>query len=301
MASHFGCIGLSTASEEEFGALVERIAGEAMEDAPRGPGTAHLRWTDPSGASMALHCDVQGDELGIVCVTPFFAPEAHGDHGDDHDQGLARWRVRAERVADPACFHCGGVDCEVLDTDGETATRAIVQLLHYEPWAEALAKARPLVLEAVVFVQEAHLFDDDAAFLAWQRAEGWVPQVEGDDGTGAAAPVIAETADGERAPIQLGGLAEDAFLPFGAMLERDRPLTERAVAMLGGRVVFARRRKAAATGNVFWWVRLAALFGPVDVVAAEPSFARPPRENDLVWVTGWIVARPVEDSDRTGD
>jgi hypothetical protein len=75
------------------------------------PDAPHLRWTDPSGASVAFHLDEAG---AIDCCTPFFqAPEP------------ARWRVRTSGPhPDAGCSHCGGADCDVLDAGGELVTRA---------------------------------------------------------------------------------------------------------------------------------------------------------------------------------
>jgi len=63
MASHFSMIGLPVASEEEMGALANRVGPLAERLAA--PSGAYYRWSDPSGAELWLQENANNELIGM--------------------------------------------------------------------------------------------------------------------------------------------------------------------------------------------------------------------------------------------
>jgi len=146
MISPLDAIGLS---DEQFEDCKFTISEQAVVEAESATGL-HLRWTDTSGASLALHV-VDGM---VVCVNPFFDPW----------MGLSRWQVTtSEPGDDDHCAHCGGADCDIL-VDGEMVTRAFVQWLHCQPCRQWLEQERTYDLEVVAIAERVEIHADEDAF-----------------------------------------------------------------------------------------------------------------------------------------
>src|SRR5690349_19230486 len=153
--SHFSAIGLDAGDQDAFMRTIDSVFDAAVEDAPATPPAAHLRWTDPSGASLALHLS---GPATIACLTPFFAPPQP-----------TRWRVRSSAPSDDAgCADCGGADCDVLDARGELVTCATVQWLHYRPFRDWLTAEREYELEVAAFAHRIGCYPTPEAFDADQ-------------------------------------------------------------------------------------------------------------------------------------
>ncbi len=254
--SHFSVIGLRVEGQDAMMRLVEAAASTAVDAVPTFPGQ-HLRWTDPSGAALALHLDGQA----IACVTPFFvAPEA------------TRWRVRTSSAHDDhECAHCGGADCDLLDGSGEMVTRSTIQWLHFQPFRRWLAEPRGFSLRVVAFAHRAAFYDDSAAFEAGQ--ESWWPGVRDRKGpTG-----------------QPMGFAEECFLPEG-MFGDGKDVGDAATVLFAGRVEHARTVTNTLTGLQFEHARIATLPGAVDVVFDRSEGA--PGAGKLAVVRAWLVGQP---------
>jgi hypothetical protein len=252
MGGHFACIGLHTQTREEFMAVVDRIVDAAVEDAAAPPPARHLRWTDASGASMAIHFS---DRKTIECVTPFFvAPEP------------ALWHVRTGApVDDGDCAHCGGADCGVLDERGEMATQATVQWLHFQPFRQWLCQSRVYRLRVVVFAERAAFYPSVEAFDAGQKSWGW------------------GVTDGR------ARLADCSFIPEG-MFGDSRDLAARARCMFAGRVEAVGRPTNALSGRSFLHARVASLPGAIDFVADGAEGTA--EAGAIALVRGWAVGRP---------
>jgi hypothetical protein len=265
VANHFACIGLWEGDMQRSFEKLAPLLDHAADDMPPAPPYRHLRWTDPSGASVAVH--TRG---GVVeCITPWFAPPG----------GPTRWRVRTQAVAtDPECVHCSGADCDVLDDDFALVTRASIQWLHFLPWQSALGAARELELEVVAFADEAHFFESSEAFVAAQSR--WFDS------------------DGKGAPRGPGGkplrFADNAFVPIGMFEGGERAMSERASAMFAGRVESVERHAVDAFGSAFQQVRVRTLPGAVDVLVEPGSSEGAPEVGRIAWVQGWLVGRPTE-------
>lgn len=252
--SHMSCIGFAVADQEEFMANIDRIFDLAVEDAPASPSTRHVRWSDASGASLAIHV---ADERVIECVTPFFAAREP-----------ARWRVRTSAPADDrGCAHCGGADCDVVDETGALVTRTTVQWLHYQAYRAWLREPRDFAVEVVAFAERAAFYGSTEAFEAAQ--ESWWPG-------------LAEAKD-------VRGFAEVSFLPEG-IFDDSGDIGARATAMFAGRVESAESLVNGMTGQTFWHVRVRSLPGLVDVVCDAPEGA--PEVGAIAVVRGWLVGRP---------
>lgn len=260
MSSHFDCIGLRAPDGDSFVGLVSALAESAVEDAP-----GHLRWTDPSGATIALHL---GDGMTIDCVTPFFLPA---------DEPLSRWRVRADAPAlDPGCEHCGGADFTILDGAGEMVTRATVQLLHFVPFQPWLRETREFDLEVVAFAEWAAFFATAEDFAQGQH-EAW----------GGSHEIQPRAPESESLR-----LAEQCFLPLGMFAPEGAPMAERARALFSGQVTHVSTLTSSATKETFQRVRVDGLGGPLDVVL-DPSGSRAdPVPGAIALVRAWLVGRP---------
>ena len=263
MANHFACIGLWEGDMQQSFEKLAPLLEQAGDDVPPAPPFRHRRWTDPSGASVAVH-----SRAGVVeCITPWFAPTG----------GVTRWHVRTCRVAtDPDCVHCSGADCDVLDERFEQVTRACVQWLHFQPWERLLAEPHELELEVVAFADEAHFFTTPEAFT--QAQSTWFDS------------------DGKGAPTGPAGtplsFAEDAFVPIGMFGNEPRSMAERASAMFGGRVEHVEERVVDTFGTGFQHVRIRTLPGAIDVLIEPGSAEGVPQLGSIAWVQGWLVGRP---------
>ena len=241
------------------------LLDHACDDVPPAPPYRHRRWTDPSGASVAVH-----SRAGVVeCITPWFAPPG----------GVTRWRVRTSAVAsDPECVHCSGADCDVLDEHYEQVTRACVQWLHFQPWERVLVEPRELELEVVAFADECHFFETAEEFERAQSA--WF------------------ASDGKGAPTDPAGhplrFAQDAFVPIGMFGEGATSMTERASAMFGGQVELVEQRVVGAFGTEFQHVRVRTLPGAIDVLLPPGSAQGLAQPGRIAWVQGWLVGRPTQ-------
>lgn len=254
--SHFSVIGLRVEGQDAMMRLVDAAASKAVDDVPAFPGQ-HLRWTDPSGAALAMHLDGPA----IACVTPFFiAPEA------------TRWRVRTSSAHDDSkCVHCGGADCDLLDVSGEMVTRATIQWLHFQPFRGWLAEPREFSLRVVAFAHRAAFYDDSAAFEAGQ--ESWWPGLRDRKGpTG-----------------QPMGFAEESFLPEG-MFGDGRDVGDAATVLFAGRVEHARTVTNALTGLPFGHARIRTLPGSIDIVFDQAEGM--PVAGKLAVVRAWLVGEP---------
>jgi hypothetical protein len=252
--SHLSCIGFAVSDRQGFADVIGRLAALAREDLPPTTAARHLRWTDESGASVAIHVDGHGS---IDCVTPYFVvPEP------------ARWHVRTGGPADDSdCAHCGGADCDILDSAGEMVTRATVQWLHYQPYRAWLAEQRDFACEVVAFADRCAVYATSQAFEAAQ--ESWWPGIRSSD--------------------TLRGFAEECFLPEG-MFGSQGDIGARATAMFSGRVVSVRSLVNTMTGAPFWHVRVCSLPGMIDVVTGRPEGI--PAAGSIAVVRGWLVGRP---------
>jgi hypothetical protein len=238
--SNMSCIGILADDADSFSRTMARLHRDSVFTEARS-----AMWTDGSGASLAFH----GDD-GMACVTPFFAAPAP-----------SVWTVRSrEPIVDGECFHCSGVDVDVLDGSGETITRTCVQLVEFQPYETFLRGPRDWRLEVVAFAHRLSCFADEAAL---GRAE------------------------------ELGSLklAANGFLPVG-MFETGDGVSGRARAMFAGRVVAVGGRRNAATGGDFVHLVVETYPGRIDVVA--PADGAPPVAGEIALVMAWLVGRPVE-------
>jgi hypothetical protein len=259
MVSHFAAIGFDFHDQESFRAGLGRAGGDAVEVA-RSRHARHLQWLDASGASVAFHLDARSNDL--QCVTPFFAPTEP-----------TVWRVRSSAPLDDAsCEHCGGASCDLLDARGALVTRTAVQWLCFQPYRAWLRSERVYDLEVVAFAQQLEAFEDARAFTASPSSR---LGTEGDDAPG------------------VPRVAPDAFLPLG-MFAATQDVSRAATVRFAGRVHAAARLDNTQSGGSFWRVRIAALPGPIDVVAAEHGVVGDLRAGGHAQVDAWLVGRPVE-------
>jgi len=258
--SHFSSIGLAADGQDGFVRLIDQVMEGAVDDAPATPPARHVRWTDASGASVAIHADAPPE---IACVTPYFVSPSP-----------TRWRVRTHAAAlDPECAHCGGADCDVLDDAGELVTRTTAQWLHFVPYRTWLADGtRDFPLEVVAFAHQASFFATEQAFSDGQAA--WF----GDE------PMAATGK-----PMRL---ATESFMPTGMFAEAGATVGERAVVLFAGRVESVARPVNALTSRSFLHARVATLPGALDVVADPAVLEGTPAVGALALVSGWLVGRP---------
>lgn len=257
--SHFAAIGFTADDDTGLERLLSDALAAAQPDPALPPAAPHLRWTDRSGASMAVHLSGAGE---VDCITPFFEPA-----------NPARWRVRTTCPhPDAGCAHCGGADCDVLDsTSGDLITRSTVQWLWFQPHQAWLGQARTFDLRVVAFAHRAAFYPDAAAFEAGQ--DSWWPGIS-----------QRRMPDGQ--PM---GFADDVFIPEG-MFGAGGGVGEAAVALLAGKVEAVTPLTNALTGQTFLHVRLAGLPGPIDLVTDSPEGT--PAPGDIGVARAWLVGTP---------
>jgi hypothetical protein len=261
MANNLACIGLTAHDQESFGELIDALLERAVEDAPEGHGVRHLRWKDPSGASVGFH--LSGNSLD--CVTPFFDPP----------DGLSAWRTHTTAPApDPECIHCSGAECDFLDADGSLATRSAVQWLNFLPSRAFLAVPRTFDLEVAAFARSAEFFTTPEAFHDGQAK--WWTGADGKEPVGK---------DGK--PLRLAAVS---FMPEGMFAGPNSSLTERAIVTFAGHVERAEQLKNTLTGAPFQRVRIRTLPGSIDTLVAPESPL--PAVGSIGFVRAWIVGRP---------
>jgi hypothetical protein len=258
MSSHFDCIGLQVTDEGSFARILDVIIGKATEDVPTQEPFRNLRWTDPSGASVAFHLREDHEGSAIECVTPFFEPQG----------GLSRWRVRTSFPAmDPECVHCSGIDCDILDEEGEMVTRAAIQLLNFLPYQEWLNELHEFELEVAAFAYEAAFYANQDEFDEGQRR--WLSWSEED---------WPKMPDGN--PVRF---SDTVFLPEGMFADASVSMTERATALYAGRVKSAQHLTNTATGGEFQHVRV----NTPSAVEGEPIPGK------IAFIRAWLVGRPM--------
>jgi hypothetical protein len=261
--SNFSCIGLPVHDQASYRAMVEKLIDLAADDGPEGPAARHLRWKDPSGASVAFHLA----QRAIECVTPFFDPPG----------GLATWRARTVApTPDPDCVHCSGADCDLLDARGQLTTRACVQWLHFLPQREWLQAPQTFDLEVAAFAQAASFFATPEAYREGQ-ASYWARP----DGTQPTMP------DGK--PMRL---ADVSFMPQGLFAKDLGSVAERARVTFSGRVERSERLRNSVTGAPFHWVRVRTVPGLLDTVFDPTESAGDPSVGAIAFVQAWLVGRP---------
>lgn len=262
--SHLSAIGFGAPDLVAFDALVDRTLQDAVEPGELGAEGRRHRWVrDESGAAMAAH--LEGD--AIECLTPFFRPE----------DGGTRWRVRTHSPhLDQDCRHCSGADCDILGDDpaDEMLTRATVQWLYFDAWADRLREERTLDLRVVGFASRLYVADDDAR---WEAAQ-----------TELFGPANPDEAPRPGHPMRL---ADQAMLPYG-MFGNEGDVGSRARALVTGRVQVARRLTNGITGQRFLWLRVETLGGPLDLVSPDdPACLLEPGTRALAEV--WLVGDPL--------
>lgn len=263
MGGHLECIGWEISDKDEFARALDSVISAARDDAPGTPPYRHVRWVDPSGASIGFHLR---DEM-VECITPYFDPTG----------GLARWRVRtSEPRIDNTCEHCSGADCDVLDGD-DLVTRATVQWLNFQPYRTWLQREQSFEIEIVAFSQQASFCQTREEFDAIQKASWSQP---GKD----------EPRMPDGRPMRF---AENAFLPEGMFGPDNAPVGQRATVLFAGRVESAETLTNTAAANQFRHVRIRTLPGSIDVVLAARETAAAPAVGQLALIRAWVVGRPV--------
>jgi hypothetical protein len=257
--SNLACIGFAITDQSKFVRLIDAIASDAVEDAPATSQSRHTRWTDASGAAIAVHV---GSDRRIHCITPYFVAP-----------GGSAWKVRTHSAADdPGCAHCGGADCDILGSDGQMVTRATVQWLHYQPFREWLTTERSFGLQVVMFGSRVAAYANKEELDAAQ--ETWFPGLSSAQGpAGKSLRVAAES-----------------FLPEGMFAPAQAPMNNRASAMLAGQIEACNQLSNTLSGRQFVHLRLRTLPGLVDVVTA--SVEGTPTLGAICAARGWLVGRP---------
>lgn len=151
MPSHLSCIGLSTASKEEFQEFLTRIAEDAVSTETQ-EGFL-LSWKDPSGASIYMHLS---RDASFECMTPSFF-------------GTTQHRVRPSKILpDKDCRFCDVLEVEVVDEDGQLFYPLLLQLEDMEIARSRIAFQTIHQLRVTGFAEEAHFWPTEEAFLQSQ-------------------------------------------------------------------------------------------------------------------------------------
>jgi hypothetical protein len=258
--SNLSCIGFQVQDQSKFVRLLDLLVREAVNDAPADAESRHVRWTDTSGASVAFHVG----KAGIECITPYFVAPSPAP---------ALWNVRTHAAADdPDCAHCGGADCDILDSDGGMITRATVQWLHYQPSREWLTTERSFELQVVMFAGHAATYENEQDFYAAQESS---------------AQGLSTAKNPEEKRLRF---AAESFLSEGIFAPANARMIDRATAMMAGRIEACHHLSNSLSGKQFVHLRVRTLPGVLEVVV--PSVDGTPSVGALCSARGWLVGRP---------
>ena len=165
------------------------------------------------------------------------------------------WEVEScGPVLDDDCLHCGGGDFNVPDS------RAAIQLELFAPWQRYLERRERFPMEVVGFAHWAQRCPDAAAIE-------------------------------KRVGLKL---AATSFIPVGMFGTEAKGMTQRATALVAGRLEEVERLRNGQTGADFLRLRVAALPGALDVVSNLETL---PGEGDILLAEVWLVGRPQERKD----
>jgi hypothetical protein len=168
--------------------------------------------------------------------------------------------------------------CDVLGSDGEMVTRAIVQWVEFQAYREWLTTPQKFELELVAFAEEASFFSSEEEYEAFPGS--WLNSGE------------------QKEPPASGGVkavrfASNVFIPTGSFAPEAGPISQRASAMFAGRVEESERIVNSITSEPFHRVRVNTLPGPIDTVLDPKHCKDEPAVGEIAFIQGWLVGRPM--------
>jgi hypothetical protein len=252
MASHFEAIGFDFADEAEFAQLVERAAGEGKRRTRKDGGVSAL-WRDESGASVAVHLDI---DAALVCAAPSFA-------------ATSRVSARINGVAaDPECPFCSVLVAEVLE-NGEVIYPLVVQLENIDEVLESDVGGREAELALAAFAVEIQVWPDERTY---------------EEAVDQDVPLASQS-------LIPTGLFTPEPKRRGLLRRKKAAGPPQPHALVTGVVETAATLRNAASGLEFIHARVAT-YGPVvDVLASAGDVTTPVTPGNVVQSNSWLIGR----------
>lgn len=238
MASNLSTIGFVFASEQDFEALMSRLAAEAVERLGCGERGDYAIWRSRTGAEVWFHLSAQGrddPDRHIIGFTPFF-------EGQSDVTLKATGAVRRPDDNEMEGAFCAWVS---PDESGEGAYPIVFDAVDFAAHAE---RALPIIWHARLtgFARELKAYPDVTAYAATQDNEpGFAAQCFIPMGLFSTAMLDAETSekvDGDETPPA-------------------------STALLTGRVLAHELLRNEETGFPFHWLLLESLEATYDIIA----------------------------------
>jgi hypothetical protein len=250
VTSNLTCIGLGVADPVEYDGLLTRLLARA-ELMGSGPGHDYHRWTDRSGARLTIRSR-DGD--------PDYAVPSFAGRPGVRLTGLA---ALTGQVA----------SADVLDVDGETATRLACELEQ-----GAFLPVRPVTAHAAItaFGLDVRVYRDQAAYEA--SDDSLLDPAKKDQ------PRPDSLPDFIRWPLRK---AAEAFVSYGLFGPAARA---EPYAMFSGVVLGAATHTVALTGQSFHVARTASVGMEIDLCLAAAEHPEPPPAGAVVTGTVYLVA-----------
>jgi hypothetical protein len=255
--SQFSSIGFRVSTGEDLAALASQVADRAETiDAADGQ---YLKWAPPTGEQLWLQVKRTGDAMGM---NPHF-------EGPSVMRALLEARITRQTHtpldgtflawANPPADGSAGGDYPFAFDCPDAAVN------------DALALPAIVPLQIAAFAQQITVHDSEAAFRAYQVAQGRAR--EGATSTGT-------------------HFDSRSFVPSGLISPSGEPVTPpEAHALIAGHVIVASPRMNSVTGHPFWWALVDTLGGTFDVVVEPPLLAGPIHPGNIVSGWFWLSGR----------
>ena len=263
--SNLSDIGFGVYTEDEFDALSEKVV--ALSEVIAVDGGSYAAYRDPSGAQMWYQFD---HEDGFMGFNPHYA-------------GQSRRTVRLTAVIErPESELDWAYHAWALPEAGATdeADSGLYPFVFDLPSAklQALPELPTLAtIQLSAFAQELSYYASEADFYHAQAVEQLLEEA-GEE----------SDANTESAPVRV---AANSFIPIGLFLA-DEELDEDgvpALASFAGTVKAVEQKQNQLTGDVFFWLLVDTLGGPIDVLADPEYFEEAPEVGGIVHGEFWLA------------
>lgn len=248
MAGHFDCIGVH--GEDGFWEFLG-VATERGNPRQRADGGRELVWRDPSGATVAVDTDADGE---LECARPSFL-------------GTSRLPVLVNGLGEDAeCRFCARLIVDVLDEQGELVYPLAVELEEVDAVRDAVPAGERRTLRVTAFADSIEVWPDEQAYVDANADE--------------------EVSYAAQSLIPVGFFGD----PPKRGLFRRRAVEEapEALALLTGIVASVEERRNEVSGTGFLWAEIDTFGGCYDAVVAvdeSEGFV----EGAVVRLEAWLI------------
>lgn len=244
--SQFSALGFAVASGEDLAALASHVAERA--DTINAREGQYLKWAPPSGEQLWLQVKHSGDAMGM---NPHFA-------------GKSRVRVNIEaRVTRKAHTPLDGTFLAWGNPAADGIGGGYPMAFDCPDAAVHEGLKLPVLVDAQIaaFAQQLTVFEDEAACLESQAAEGMT-------------------------------FGSRTFIPSGLISPSGEPVSPpESHALITGHVLEASEQRNSVTGAPFWWALVDTEGGTYDVVIDPELLSAPVQPGNVLSGWFWLSGR----------